>query len=71
MREYPFITLNMTKYGDIYLTTYSEHYKTFNLLDTEGKRVGKEVGGGSVGPQLVYFCFFFIFAKFLQAKTPM
>ena len=71
MREYPFITLNMTKYGDIYLTRYSEHYNSFNLLDTEGKRVGKEVVGGSVGPQLVYFCFFFIFAKFLQSKTPM
>ena len=68
MREYPFITLNMTKYGDIYLTTYSEHYKTFNLLDTEGKRVGKEVGGGSVGPQLVYFFFFFLFCYIFSGK---
>ena len=71
MREYPFITLNMTEYGGIYLTTYSEHYKTFNLLDTEGEGVAGK-GGGSVGPQLVYFFFFFfIFARLLQAKTPM
>ena len=71
MREYRFITLNMTEYGGIYLTTYSEHYKTFNPLDTEGKRLAGKGGGGSVGPQLVYFCCFFIFDRFLQAKTPM
>ena len=32
-------------------------------LDTEA--------GESVGPQLIFFCCFFIFAKFLQGVAPM
>ena len=59
MREYPFITLNMTEYGGIYLTTYSEHYKTFNLLDTEGKGLAGKGGGGPLDPSWYIFVVFF------------
>ena len=52
MNEYPLITLNMTEYGGIYLTTYSKNYKTFNLLDTEweGWKAGTGRGWGSLHP---------------------
>ena len=39
----------------------------YNPVDTEENRGGR----GSVGPQLVFFCCLFIFAKFLQAVAPM
>ena len=56
MHEYPLITLNVTEYGGIYLTTYSKSYKTSNLLDTEwdGWKAGTGGGGGFVAPQLVF-----------------
>ena len=40
---------------------------SFNPLATEG--VGG--GGGSLGPQAVCFCCFFIFAKILQGVASM
>ena len=40
----------------------------YNPVDTEENGGG---GRGSVGPQLVFFCCLFIFAKFLQAVAPM
>ena len=46
----------------------------YNPVDTEENGGGEGWGGGgrgSVGPQLVFFCCLFIFAKFLQAVAPM
>ena len=45
----------------------------YNPVDTEENRGREGWGGGrgSVGPQLVFFCCLFIFAKFLQAVAPM
>ena len=40
--------------------------KLLNTLDTEGRGAG-----GSVGPQSVCICYFFIFATFLQAVARM
>ena len=48
MHEYPIITINMTGYGGIYLTTCSERYKTFKLVDTEGERGSG--GEGALNP---------------------
>ena len=46
--------------------------KVFNPLAT--RRAGRGEGGGlgseSVGPQSLCFCYFFVFAKFLQAVVP-
>ena len=44
--------------------------KLLNPLDTEGGRGGGG-GRGSVGPQSVCICYFFIFATFLQAVARM
>ena len=43
--------------------------KLLNPLDTEGGGGGG--GWGSVGPQAVCICYFFIFATFLQAVARM